>query len=269
MDLLAFSDYVDVLQAEFGLRKKKNPSYSIRAFARDLKTSHSRLSEIFRGQGFFSKDKVKSISVLLKHSQFEKEYCEKLAGLRWEKRKEIRHIIYKDLSKMRAKRKFSVKGKHTFSILDRWYYLPLMEYLTLGVSLSEAAILKKMNISKAEYDQGVHTLKNYGFLKLNADGTWEKSEPILKFETPVPSSAIQEYHRNYLRMAENCITNQSIEQRKLLSGVISIKSSLIDEARAAIEAFAADFSVRFASEDAADAVMNFGIQFFESTERPK
>jgi hypothetical protein len=40
----------DRLQTEFGERKRRNPRYSLRAFARDLATSHASLSQILRGQ---------------------------------------------------------------------------------------------------------------------------------------------------------------------------------------------------------------------------
>jgi len=50
-----FEDFVElnlrkVLRAELARRQKRNPRYSMRAFARDLATSHSALSEIMAGK---------------------------------------------------------------------------------------------------------------------------------------------------------------------------------------------------------------------------
>jgi hypothetical protein len=40
----------DELQAEFARRKQRNPRYSLRAFARDLATSHASLSQVLHGR---------------------------------------------------------------------------------------------------------------------------------------------------------------------------------------------------------------------------
>jgi transcriptional regulator with XRE-family HTH domain len=42
------------LQAEFAQRQRRNTRYSLRAFARDLGTDHSTLSQLLRGRRAFS-----------------------------------------------------------------------------------------------------------------------------------------------------------------------------------------------------------------------
>jgi transcriptional regulator with XRE-family HTH domain len=42
------------LQAEFAQRRRRNARYSLRAFARDLGTDHSTLSQLLRGRRAFS-----------------------------------------------------------------------------------------------------------------------------------------------------------------------------------------------------------------------
>lgn len=41
-------NFQQALETEFGLRRQRNPRYSLRAFARDLGTDHSTLSQILR-----------------------------------------------------------------------------------------------------------------------------------------------------------------------------------------------------------------------------
>jgi transcriptional regulator with XRE-family HTH domain len=42
------------LERELALRRRRNPSYSLRAFARDLRTDHATLSQILRGRRMLS-----------------------------------------------------------------------------------------------------------------------------------------------------------------------------------------------------------------------
>jgi len=54
-------DYRDVLLDTFNQRRVKNSAYSMRAYARDIDISPSRLSEIFSGKGELSL--VKSVAI--------------------------------------------------------------------------------------------------------------------------------------------------------------------------------------------------------------
>ena len=47
---IAGVNFRQALQDEFGQRQRRNPRYSLRAFARDLGTDHSALSQILRGR---------------------------------------------------------------------------------------------------------------------------------------------------------------------------------------------------------------------------
>jgi hypothetical protein len=47
-------DLKEQLQAEFTKRRRRNPQYSLRAFARDLATNHASLSQLLHGRRFAS-----------------------------------------------------------------------------------------------------------------------------------------------------------------------------------------------------------------------
>jgi plasmid maintenance system antidote protein VapI len=47
-------DFQKELARELGQRQQRNPSYSLRAFARDLRTDHATLSQILRGRRVLS-----------------------------------------------------------------------------------------------------------------------------------------------------------------------------------------------------------------------
>ena len=49
-------DYRDILSDQFNVRRKVNARYSLRAFARDMSISPSRLSEVISGKGDLSRE---------------------------------------------------------------------------------------------------------------------------------------------------------------------------------------------------------------------
>jgi hypothetical protein len=50
-------DYREILSESYHQRRRQNPRYSLRAFARDISLSPSRLSEIIGGKGELSREK--------------------------------------------------------------------------------------------------------------------------------------------------------------------------------------------------------------------
>lgn len=67
-------EFHDMLRDELEIRARKNPQYSLRAFARDLEVAPSRLSEIIRGRRGLSVRTVAKISEKLNLSAKEKTY---------------------------------------------------------------------------------------------------------------------------------------------------------------------------------------------------
>jgi plasmid maintenance system antidote protein VapI len=72
-------NYRDFILRELERRQKKNPSYSLRAFARDLEMPSSRLSEILNRKMGLSEARAINLAERLNLSQPEKEYFIDLA----------------------------------------------------------------------------------------------------------------------------------------------------------------------------------------------
>jgi uncharacterized protein (TIGR02147 family) len=69
-------DYRNLLKEELGKRQKRNPTYSLRSFARDLKMSAASLSKILGNKQGVSSPKAIEISKLLKLGPSETElFC--------------------------------------------------------------------------------------------------------------------------------------------------------------------------------------------------
>ncbi|MEK2688110.1 hypothetical protein [Bdellovibrio sp. GT3] len=72
-------NYRDFILRELEKRQKKNPSYSLRAFARDLEMPSSRLSEILNRKMGLSEARAINLAERLNLTQPEKEYFIDLA----------------------------------------------------------------------------------------------------------------------------------------------------------------------------------------------
>ena len=83
-------DYLEIIKDEFGSRIESNPSYSMRAFARDLEISPSRLSEILNGRGGMSSVMAQKIASKLGLQRSEIDYFKALVERRHGRSKKVK-----------------------------------------------------------------------------------------------------------------------------------------------------------------------------------
>ncbi|MEC9283196.1 MAG: helix-turn-helix domain-containing protein, partial [Bdellovibrionota bacterium] len=128
---LSSDEHIRFLHAELRERNLKNPRYSLRAFARDLGVSPSRLSELLRGKGQMSASFAKSIAealgpeseksklflsmVLAKksHNLTERQLAKKKV-LVWKNFAEVEELMLSEFQQM-----------------SEWYYLGIWNFLHL------------------------------------------------------------------------------------------------------------------------------------------
>src|SRR4051812_3874208 len=72
--LFDFNSVSDFLAHELDSRQQRNSNYSLRAFARDLGVSASRLSEILNSTGGLSEKTALAVALKLKLKPSEKKY---------------------------------------------------------------------------------------------------------------------------------------------------------------------------------------------------
>ena len=126
--------YVDILKGEFERRKLLNPSYSLRAFARDLSMSPPRLSQILSGKHGLSVKAAGEISKKLKlDDESHQWFCDSVGALHARGGKERREFQAK-IKKIKEKtKKFTKLQLEYFEVISDWYNFAILE-LTLECS---------------------------------------------------------------------------------------------------------------------------------------
>src|SRR5687767_1203761 len=93
------SDFRKVLRRELDTRCRMIPKYSLRAFAKDLEISPSRLSEILSGKQGLSRDRARELAGLLGFSSRETElFCELVES------EHARAQVSRDLARVRLQK---------------------------------------------------------------------------------------------------------------------------------------------------------------------
>lgn len=261
-NVFLYDDFKLFLKDELERRVFRNPKYSLRAFARDIGLSISRLSEIISNQEGIRLSTAAKIASTLKMSHSEKEYFQYLIISKHGRSGELRDKAFKKVQTFKSKRHFRRLPERYKDLLSTWYCLPLIELLTSKEPSSLFQISEILEASEREITATIAHLEELGHIKKIKVGRWKKSIPFIKIDSLTPSNSIQGYHKKLLQKAEGAL-KQPIQKRKYLSAVFGIKKESLEEARNELEAFSQNFLEKFTSEDAADMVYCFGVQLYQ------
>lgn len=255
-------DYREVLKREFAVRRQRNPSYSLRAYARDLKVFPSRLSAILNGKQGFSGSSAAGIAGRLGLSPDESRWfrasVESLHGRSTVSRGAAKAV----LSAMKSQDDYQPVKEAYFAIVSDWYHFAILELTLLkGFKSDPEWIAKKLGISKIEVELAIGRLLRVGLMereknRLRAVTTFPSVTP------DVPSDSVKKFHSQVLEKAGRALYFQSMEERDFSSIVMAINPADLPEAKAEIKHFRRQFEAKYKSRADLKAVYCLAIQLF-------
>lgn len=262
-NIFLYEDFRVFLNDEFQRRLMRNSKYSLRAYARDIDISFSRLSETLSSQVGMSVDSAHKIATRLKMSDLEREYFLNLILSKHARTAGARKKAAQVVAQYKTKRIFSLLRENHVGILSKWYYPALIELLTIEKVPVVPDIAGALKIPPEEVLAAALHLSEQGFIERGENGIWTKTTAFLKIESPTPSALIRDYHKTVLRQASEAIEEQPIDQRKYLTTFFQMRKGSIAEARKELEEFNEAFIKKYTAEQNAEVVYGFSLQMFK------
>lgn len=255
--------YRAILDRAFDVRVKKNPGYSLRAFARDLEMPVSKLSEVLRGRRGISRKAGLRIAEIIHLSKEETEYF--VAWIELEHaRSELRRKRAQDIvAAHEAMRSFGQIDLERFRVIADWYHLAILELTrTKGFQSNAKWIAGRLGISEADASAAVKRLIGFELLRETEGGDWVPTSGNLATPSGIPSEKIREHHCQILDRAKNALEKTPIEKRDFSTVTLAVDSSQIEKARALLKEFRRRFAEEIQSVEVRDRVYVLGLQFF-------
>ncbi|MEW6057203.1 MAG: TIGR02147 family protein [Bdellovibrionota bacterium] len=247
------------LQKQFEDRCSRNASYSLRAFARDLKLSPAGVSQILNGKQGVSPQTAETIARRLGLSSHECDYLVDLASSEFARSRKSKEAA---IHRLRVRKPVPPITLEVFKAISEWHHLALLELTMLKGFKSDAGwIARKLGISKKTVSLAIERLKMLGFLK-EQDGKLIQTTEYMATPSGVPSTAIRGFHQQVLRKAIDALHSQSVDERDFSSIVLPVSTNDMVEAKEWIKKFRREFMSRFGSAAEKDSVYCLSVQFF-------
>lgn len=260
-------DYRLLLREELVARCKRNPAYSARAMARDLKLSPPFLSQILSGQRVLAEDRAQSIANRLAWPRWKKTVFVHLVRHKQAREPQLRENILnevKTVMKRQAARatrpKFDAILLEEFSLVAGWQHSAIYQLTDLQDFRDDPEwIARKLGLSALEAAESVNRLVRLQLLeRKNGVLCKKRGNPRVG---ATPSQAIRQFHKQHLEKAATAIEMQRPEQRDFSGTTLSIDPKKLPRAKALIRRFQSDL-MQFLEGGEKTAIYHLAVQLY-------
>jgi len=246
----------ELLKEELADRQRKNPAYSLRAFAQTLNLDPGTLSNVLAGKRLLPKHKVKSVVARLGLPPT------KASVLLGSNRKES----LAQLSRMKLQQKAPlVLSESHHKVLAEWEHFAVLSLLeTHDFQSSPVWLAKRLAISQLRAEQIVKRLEKVKLVVRDPKGSLQKNFERLRTPEDLVSAALQASHKDTLELAATKLEEVSPDARDFSSVTMAIDPERIPEAKVLIREFRKKLAALM-EDGERSAVYRLSIQLFPLT----
>lgn len=252
--------FSEIIENEYHARIKRNLSYSIRAFARDLDISPATLSLIIKKKAGLSPKKAALISKKLQLTGDENEFFLDLVQSTCARTKQARQIAKAKLC--RYETRYNTISTDVFYVIKDWYHLAIME-LTLikGFVATPSWIAERLMITEEEAQTALERLLRLEILELS-QGKLRPSNDYVIILSTAPSEAAKHFQTQILKKIMNSFDEQERSSRDISSLIIRMRKDEMEYVKKTLKEMRRDIASHVQKGEDHDSVFCLTTSFF-------
>jgi uncharacterized protein (TIGR02147 family) len=263
-------NYRQILLRELASRTRRNPGYSLRAFARDLGIPAPKLSQALRGIKGFSAERAQAIAQRIPLSAEESELFVDLV--------ESEHARSK-VGKLQAQERLARKSKadgfaeidlERFQIISDWFHFAILELTDVhDFDSSPRWISQRLGVSLAETEKAIERLLDFGLLSKTKKNTLKQTQTDLATPSGIPSRPLREQHSQLLQKADGALEKFTVNERDFSAITLAVSTADIPKAKILIKDFRRKFNGEMQKAPKKDRIYCISVQFFPLDQKKK
>lgn len=239
-----------ILLEEYVRAQTRNPSYSMRSYARKVGISQAAISQILAGKRPLTR---KSALAVLRNLDIDPT--------------EISKIIDDESDTVE---KYQSVDMDSFKLISDWYYYAILSLVeTKDFNSSPQWIARRLGLTETTAQAAIDRLVKLDLLdRDNNSGKLRATGLQFQAISAIANAALKKANRQNLELAENAIDNIPVEQRDMTAITLCFDPSRIEDARKMIKNFRRQFS-RVMESGHKKEVYKLCIQLFPLTKEEK
>lgn len=194
---MEFKDYRKELKYQFLEKKKKNDSYSLRAFARDLNLSVTVLHGVLNEERHLSKKNLEMLATKLGWTDHEIQTAR------------IGQKLVSDPTQ-------AILAEDEFHLISDWIHLAILN-LSKIKDVDTDSIPNCLGISKQDSQEAIERLMRLNFIEMSPQKTLIRKLKPFGTTQDVSSRAIRTFHYQNLEKAKTALEEVTVERRDFLT----------------------------------------------------
>jgi uncharacterized protein (TIGR02147 family) len=261
MSSLILKDARDYIRLELEVRQQRRPSYSLRAFARDLRMSPSSLSDFLTGRVGMSHTRAQFMASHFQWTELTQEHFWDLVQTKFGKSIEARKNARLRVASRLKESSISV-SVDAFKAISDWYHLVLIEIFQIqGERADLKQIAKQLDLTPAVLREACDRLERLGLLRKTANG-FEPVESETWIGDEAPSEAVRSYHGQILQLAARSVEKFKMEERESLSLAFSVDRDDFPKLQKELRSSIMRVLQKYAQKTPANQVQCLSLQMF-------
>ncbi len=271
-DVFAHLDYRAYLKAWFDARKKANPRFSHRMFARMAgHRSPSLLIQVIKGERNLGDETVERFSKAIGLDREQRDFFDALVEFDQAKTDAQRSAAWSRISAQRRFRDAQDLKGDGFRYLSHWYYPAIRELAQRPDFLPDPdwiASTLTPNISVAQAREALDELLELGLLVRSEGDMVVQGVDSVVTKREVANLAACNYHREMSKRAHDAVAEVDQDERYLLSVTVAIPAVLLPALKDALtEVQRRVLDMCDSSAEDADQVYQVNLQLFPLSNR--
>lgn len=254
---MKFDNTVEWLSHEYENRRRRNPNYSKRAFARQLGVSSGQLAGILSGRSLITKRTAESLAAKLHLSEERRTDFIELATKQ--------SFLSKNLPRA-SRDTFDILDDDEFRSIAEWHHFAIVNLIDTEDFRSDIPwIAARIGIPEGQTREAIDRL-----IKLNIV---EKEDDVIKLKkssvattTDLPSAAIRRHHEGVLEKGIDSLDTVDVSLRDFSSMAFPVDPTKIELAKKLIRDFRRNLADLLDAGERKE-VYNLSIQLFPLTQR--
>ena len=266
VSIFNYSDYRKFLADYYSEKKKGNPNYSHRVFARSAGlSSPSHLLMIIKGERNLSIKTVQKFSEGLNLNPKEQRFFEFLVLYQQSEDLQSKAKYFSEIMMLKiSSKRLHVLEREKFNFLSKWYVVAIYVLVDL-VNFSEDPvwIAKRLRnkITPKEAREALETLEKLSMIK-KVNDRYVQSAGAITVSDDTKSVAVYNYHKDMLQLASESLKECGLHEREMNGATISIPKDKLPEIKEKIRAFRKEINKITSSYHSPDEIYQLNIQLF-------
>ena len=244
-----------------------NGQYSLRAFARDLELTPSRLSSILQKKQGLSIATASDLARKLKLSEARKTwFINSVGSLHARSEKERAHFKQNISAQKDAAKIFTEIQLEYFKVIADWYHFAILELTYVDGFQSDAAwVARSLKIDTEVAQEAIDRMVKLELLIVK-EGSLKDAFKFLATPNDIPSESLKKFNVQLMKKAMESIYEQEVDNREYASNIFSFNKEQLPMVKQKLRDFRRELELEASKPKKKDSVYCLGMQFFELTD---